>query len=76
MCITYLSRDSCRNLICKNLGFGECVSLRRESHAGTTRVSLVGSRDQLQDRGEAGAGDRSRPAWCGNNLLSGIVDQL
>ena len=20
MCITYLSRDSCRNLICKNLG--------------------------------------------------------
>ena len=22
MCITYLSRDSCRNLICKNLGCG------------------------------------------------------
>ena len=32
MCITYLSRDSCRNLICKNLG--KCKQKSEISSAG------------------------------------------
>ena len=39
MCITYLSRDSCRNLICKNLGYFIGISLVLVCHFPESGIS-------------------------------------
>ena len=41
MCITYLSRDSCRNLICKNLGRRKLVCIIRAVTTAREKVAAA-----------------------------------
>ena len=57
MCITYLSRDSCRNLICKNL---------ENNFRKLCRLKALVQAAQLVVIGEAGTYLASWPAGLGN----------